>query len=62
MKLKLTGVLALLLAVSCGLTSCSLFGGKKKHATRRSEPTFVPRDSPVLGSDGPNLGSSQERR
>ncbi|MCW1886107.1 hypothetical protein OKA04_15315 [Luteolibacter flavescens] len=49
----------LLLAAAGGMSSCSLFGGdgKKKHKPADlSRPTLLPADSPLLGSDGPNLG------
>jgi hypothetical protein len=62
MKLKLNGVFALLLAATCGLSSCSFFGGKKKRTTRLSESTLLPRDAPELGSSGPSLGVSPQSR
>ena len=63
-NLKLTGVLALLLAMACGLSSCSLFGGdkKKQKPVPRTGSSFLTGDSPVLGSDSPSLGTSKERR
>lgn len=62
MKLRHTGLLVLVLAVS-GLSSCSLFDGKKKkHTNHLSESTLLPVAAPELGSGGPNLGTSQPRR
>jgi len=52
MKMKLVGVLVLVLTVTCGLGSCSFFDGKKKPKPYDLGPS----SGPVLGRDGINLG------